>query len=149
MNEQDKDCVAYCGLYCGDCPIGKGEIADLAERLMDKLRETDFSRIARGLSRLFKEFKELKRYPQFAEVLATMQRLRCQKPCRYDGGEDSCRIRTCCRNENIAGCWQCEEFENCKKLAWIEPVNHDAHLKNLRMVKKQGIDGFLKGKRHW
>ena len=25
----------------------------------------------------------------------------------------------------------------------------DAHIKNLRKIKKRGIDGFLQGKRHW
>lgn len=28
--------------------------------------------------------------------------------------------------------------------------NHgDAHLKNLRKIRKQGIDRFLEGKKHW
>ena len=33
MSKQDKNLVAYCGLYCGDCPIYKGKIADLARDL--------------------------------------------------------------------------------------------------------------------
>ena len=33
MSKQDKNLVAYCGLYCGDCPMYKGKIADLARDL--------------------------------------------------------------------------------------------------------------------
>jgi len=48
----------------------------------------------------------------------------------------------------IKGCWECEEFEMCDKLDFLKPIHGDAHLKNPRKIKKQGIDRFLKGKRH-
>lgn len=38
----DKKLVAYCGLYCGDCFIGRQEIASLAGELLDKLKEAGF-----------------------------------------------------------------------------------------------------------
>jgi len=60
---ESKDLVAYCGLYCGDCPGYKGEIADLARDLMKKLREEKFDRAAKWLSETVKPFKK---YDAFA-----------------------------------------------------------------------------------
>ena len=54
MYEEDKNLIAYCGLYCGNCINYKGEIADLARDLRKKLREAKFTRIAQGLSKFFK-----------------------------------------------------------------------------------------------
>ena len=51
MSEQNKDLIAYCGLYCGDCFNYKGEIADLARDLRKKLREEKFDRVSCGLAR--------------------------------------------------------------------------------------------------
>lgn len=33
MSKEDKNLIAYCGLYCGDYPIHRGKIADLARDL--------------------------------------------------------------------------------------------------------------------
>jgi hypothetical protein len=56
---QDESWIAYCGLYCGDCPIYAGEIADLAKALLGKLDESDFQRIAKGLAELVVECRPL------------------------------------------------------------------------------------------
>ena len=82
MSEQNKDLIAYCGLYCGDCINYKGEIADLARDLRKKLREGKFDRVSQGLSSFLKEFKN---YEQCYEVLGGMVRLRCKKACRGGG----------------------------------------------------------------
>jgi hypothetical protein len=65
------------------------------------------------------------------------------------GGPPFCKIRKCCQKKGIEGCWKCEEFETCKKLDFLEPIHKDAHIKNLRKIKKQGIDKFLEGKKYW
>ena len=46
MLAKDKDLIAYCGLYCGDCFNHKDEIADLARDLRKKLREAKFDRVS-------------------------------------------------------------------------------------------------------
>jgi len=142
----DKELIAYCGLYCGDCFFYKGEIADLARDLRKKLREEDFSRFSQGLSKFFKGFED---YEQCYKVLGGMVKLRCKKTCRGGGGPPFCQIRKCCQKKGVEGCWECDEFETCKKLGFLKPNNGDAHIKNLRNIKKGGIDGFLKGKRYW
>ena len=141
---ENKDLIAYCGLYCGDCFNYKGEIADLARDLRKKLREVKFDRVSQGLSKFFKEFNN---YGQCYEVLGAMVRLRCKRTCHHGGGNPSCKIRTCCQKKNMLGCWECDEFEVCNKLVFLKPIHGDANLKNLRKLKKQGVDSFLEGTR--
>ena len=145
MNE-DENLIAYCGLYCGDCFNYKGEIADLARDLRKKLRETKFSGVAQDLSRYFKEFNN---YDQCYEVLGAMVRLRCKRACRNGGGNPACKVRICCQKKNIRGCWECDEFETCNKLDFLKPIHGDANLKNLKKLKKQGVDSFLQGTRYY
>ena len=78
-----------------------------------------------------------------------MVRLRCQKACKGDGGNPFCKIRKCCQKKECEGCWECEEFETCEKLDFLNSIHGDAHIKNLKKIKKQGIDKFLEGKKYW
>lgn len=146
---ENKHHIAYCGLYCRDCIIFKAEIADLAKDLKKKLVRCNFNRIAQGFFTLFDEFREFKNYKQCYEVLEAMDRLRCKDVCRDGGGTPSCKIRSCCKNLGIDGCWECQEFESCNKLEYLRPVNEDAPLRNLRIIKSNGIEGFIKGTKHW
>ena len=119
MDIKDPNLIAYCGLYCGDCFFYKGEIADLARDLRKKLREARLNRTYEEFSKFAREFKN---YPQ---------------------------IRKCAQNRGIEGCWECDEFETCQKLDFLRPNHGEAHLKNLRKIRKGGIERFLEGKRYW
>jgi len=137
----DGDLIAYCGLYCGDCFGYKGKVADLARDLRKELRQAKFEEAVKGIP-----FKEFQHYNECYEVLGAMVRLRCKSACRGGGGNPFCKIRKCCQTKDVEGCWECGDFETCGKLDFLK-VNHgDAHIKNLRKIKKQGIDEFLKGK---
>lgn len=136
--------IAYCGLYCGDCFGYKGKIAELAKDLRRELRQEKFEKMVKGIP-----FKALKNYKECYEVLGVLVRLRCTNACRGGGGNPFCKIRKCCQKKGIEGCWGCNDFETCEKLDSLK-VNHgDAHIKNLRIIKKKGIDKFLKGKKYW
>lgn len=145
---EEKELVAYCGLYCGDCFIYKGKIADLARDLRKELRQAKFDRQAESMSTVsfFKSFKD---YQQCYDVLGAMVRFRCKNACRGGGGPPFCKVRKCCQKKEIEGCWQCDEFETCEKLDFLNSVHGDAHLKNLRKLKKQGVNAFIEGKRYW
>jgi hypothetical protein len=78
-----------------------------------------------------------------------MVKFRCHKGCRNDGGPPFSKIRGCCTEKEIAGCWQCADFERCDKLDFLQPVHGEAHIKNLKMLKKKGTAAFVDGKRHW
>jgi len=138
--DEDKNLIAYCGLYCGDCFNYKGEIAALARDLRKKLREENFAVASQGLSRYFKEFAH---YEQCYAVLGAMVRLRCKRGCKGGGGNPACKAIACCQKKDIAGCWECAEFETCTRLDFLKPIHGDEHLKNLRKLKKQGVKALL------
>jgi hypothetical protein len=138
--------MTYCGLYCGDCFFHKGEIADLARDLRKKLRDERFKERHEAFASIFKEFKDFERC---YDVLGAMVRMRCKRACRNGGGPPVCKIRECCKKRAIDGCWECGEFETCKKLEFLEMVHKDAHIKNLRTIRKRGVDAFVDGKRNW
>ena len=145
---EEKDLVAYCGLYCGDCFAHQGKIADLARDLRKELRQAKFDRQAEAMSDI-SFFEVLKKYSECYEVLGALVKFRCKKACRGGGGPPFCKIRKCCQRKSIEGCWQCDEFESCEKLDFLKPVHEEAHLKDLRILKKQGTDAFIQGKRYW
>ena len=144
MGEKNEYLIAYCGLYCGDCSSYKGKIADLARDLRKELRQAKFDKLAEGIP-----FKEFQHYKKCYEVLGGMVKLRCKSACRGGGGNPFCGIRKCCQKKEITGCWQCDEFETCEKLDFLKPIHGDAHLKNLRKIRRMGIDSFLEGKRYY
>lgn len=140
--------IAYCGLYCNECFSYTGKIADLARDLRKELRQERFDKTAESLSSI-PFFKVFKGYPGCYEVLGAMVKLRCRKGCRNGGGDPFCAIRRCCIKKGFEGCWECDEFEDCKKMDFLK-VNHgDAHIKNLRKIRKKGKEEFLKGKKYW
>lgn len=135
--------TSYCGLYCGDCAFGKGTIPDLARDLRKELRETRFERVAEVIP-----FPEFKKYTDCYEVLGAMVKLRC-KGCRGGSRSKYCHIAQCALKKGLGGCWECEELSGCAKLDFLVPVHGDAHLKNLRAIKKAGVDEWEQGKRLW
>lgn len=145
MNEENKNLIAYCGLYCGDCFFFKGRIAGLAKELRKELRKAK-------LKQNYKEFisfsKEFSHFPECYRLLGVMVKMRC-RGCRNGDGFPFCKIRKCCEKKGFLGCWECEEFETCKKLDFLKPTHKDAHLRNLKKLQKQGIEGFLNSKRYW
>ena len=145
---EEKDLIAYCGLYCGDCFGYRGKVADLARDLRKELRQTKFEKTADFLST--QSFLEVfKNYRQCYEVLGALVKFRCKKACKGGGGPPFCKMRKCCQKKGIEGCWQCEEFETCENLDFLKPSHDDAHLQNLRKIKKVGVAGFLEGNKCW
>ena len=149
MRNHNRALVAYCGLYCGDCVVRKGEIADLSKSLLARLRKAQFQRVGPGLATLFKEFRALENTAQCCGCLHALSALRCGKTCREGGGSPRCAIRTCCREKGLEGCWDCDAFEQCPKLAYLEPVNGDAVLRNIGKIRKAGMAAFLRGRKYW
>jgi len=142
------DLIGYCGMYCGDCVGQTQTVANLAKDLRAELRRYKFQDTAKDFAKIpiFKEFKD---YDKCYNLLGTMMKMRCNKTCRGGGGPPDCKIRICCRNKGIKGCWLCKDFPTCDTLSFLEVHHGKAHLKNLRKIKKLGPITFLKGKRYW
>ena len=94
-------------------------------------------------------WKDFKNYDECYKVLGAIVKFRCRKGCRAGGGSPFCKIRKCAQKKEIEGCWLCEDFEECEKLDFLNPVHGDAHKKNLRKIKRKGKQDFIKGKRLW
>ena len=148
MSKEDRNLIAYCGLYCGDCFGHKGKVADLARDLRKELRQARFEKTAEFMS-TFSFFEVFKNYGQCYEVLGALVKLRCKKTCKGGGGPPFCKMRKCSQKKGIDGCWQCEEFETCENLDFLKAGHGEAPLKNLRILKSKGVAAFLAGKRHW
>jgi hypothetical protein len=118
MNE-NKPIISYCGLFCSECFSHVGRIADLSRDLRKELRQERFDKTAESLSAV-SFFKIFNKYPDCYEVLGAMVRLRCKKGCREGGGDPFCAIRRCCVKKGFEGCWECEEFEDCRKMDFLK-----------------------------
>ncbi len=143
MKNEEEELTAYCGLYCGDCFGYKGTIPDLARDLRKELRKYKFDSVAKVIP-----FKEFKNYEECYACLGGMVRLRC-KGCRGGSRSKFCNIAKCVIKKGFEGCWECDEFQDCKKLNFLEPVHKDAVLKNLRRIKQVGVSEWINGNRHW
>ena len=141
--------IAYCGLFCGDCIIRNGKIGILSAKLL-KLTETDsFQKLVVGLPEVMPRFEPLKDYQPLKRVLAAMTELDCNNYCKKGGGSAACRIRQCCKENSIEGCWDCDDFVNCETLAWLDPVHAGANVKNIERIRKIGTAHFLEGPKCW
>jgi len=150
MNDikEDTNLIAFCGLYCGDCHGYTGKIPDLARDLRKELREIHYDKFASLIS-TYTFGKDFKNYDECYKVLGAMVKFRCRKGCRNGGGSPFCKIRKCVQKHGFDGCWECAEFETCKELQFLETVHGDAHIKNLRKLRKYGQEEFAKGKTLW
>lgn len=120
----------------------------MARDLRKELRNYRFDKTAELLSAI-PFFKSYSKYPECYEVLGAMVKMRCGKSCKNGGGNPGCKIRQCSKKKGFDGCWECQEFESCKKLAYLEGNHGKAHIRNLRVIKKKGVEEFLKGNKHW
>jgi len=144
MNRSRRAPLAYCGLYCGDCFLYTGEVADLARDLRAALRKNRFDIFAAAVP-----FRGLRKYLECYEALGAMVKLRCRRGCPGGGGPPFCNIRSCCLWNGYAGCWECSVFASCAKLKRLEKVHGSAHLGNIRRLKRVGVDRFIAGPRKW
>ena len=49
MDKSMSSLVSYCGLYCGDCVIRRGELGSHAGVLLKEMETPEFERLAEGL----------------------------------------------------------------------------------------------------
>lgn len=148
IKKENSNLIAFCGLYCGDCHGYTGKIPDLARDLRKELREIHYDKFASFISN-YSFGEDFKKYDECYKVLGAMVKFRCRKSCRNGGGSPFCKIRKCVQKKGSNGCWECSEFEICKELQFLQAVHGNAHIKNLRKIKKSGREEFVKGKRLW
>ena len=140
------DMLGYCGIYCGDCPSCTQEVADTARELRRLLRKQKIDKAAGMLSKM-PQFKAFRHFDKGYELLGAMMKIRCKnKCCRLGGWGGKCPIKTCAKKKGYKGCWQCDDFGDCEKLKLLEYDGMAPHLKNIRKIRKSGVQAFLKSK---
>jgi hypothetical protein len=148
-NENKKSTlVSYCGLYCPDCPLYLGKISDMARDLRKELRDVQYDKFAKYISKLPKG-KKFEHFKDCYDVMGAMMMFRCEGGCRQGGGTDNCQVRQCNQDKNFEGCWQCTKYEHCKKLDVLNALHGNSHRNNVKEIKKRGINEFAKGNRRW
>lgn len=120
--------VAYCGLDCGTCFGYTKTVSEAAKNLRRTMR-------AEKIKQVWPSMPFLGDYSSFKKDLDALAGLRC-KGCRDGGGNPFCKIRKCAQKNGYEGCWECDQFESCDKLTFLEAGHKDAHLKSLRRLKR-------------
>jgi hypothetical protein len=142
------DEVAYCGLHCTRCFGNTGAVADLARDLRKELRAYRYDLFAEvaareGFGKVFAD------YDKCYQVLGAMVKFRCRKGCRPGGGNPFCNIRKCAKGRGHEGCWECDEFAECEKLEFLEGAHGGAHTRNLRRLRRDGVEEFVEKGGEW
>ena len=142
----EKDLLAYCGLFCGDCAGYTGDIASAAAELADSLDRYQFQRTA---TVMFPE--QVGDYDALRGTLAFLTELKCPATCRERSADDTdCQILACCVERGFPACYQCDAFESCSKLASLEALHGDSCIRNLRSIREMGLETWLaEGQRFW
>jgi hypothetical protein len=138
----NKELLAYCGFYCGDCLGYTGVIADAAQNMMRVLEKYKFDQTAECV---FPE--KLRDYDEFCEMLAFMTSLRCAGVCRKeerDSEPSGCEVKNCCRERGFYACYECDDFETCDKLKSIHKELHtDSCVRNMRAIREMGLEAWI------
>lgn len=120
--------TAYCGLDCSMCFGYTKTVSEAAKQLRRTMR-------AEKIKQVWPSMPFLGDYDAFKKDLDALAGLRC-KGCRDGGGNPFCKIRKCAQKLNYEGCWECNEFEACDKLTFLEAGHKDEHLRNLRKLRR-------------
>ncbi|MBW1616605.1 MAG: DUF3795 domain-containing protein [Deltaproteobacteria bacterium] len=136
----EKDLTTYCGIYCGDCPRYKAKFADMCVDISEEFERSHFSELAQVIEINNKEFQG---YDKALLLLKSISSLKCNAPCRLGSGKaKNCEVIKCNKSKNIDGCWDCDDFEECKKLDFLKHFCGDAPIKNIRKIKKYGVENW-------
>ena len=143
MSDDPSRMTAYCGLYCEECTFHTGSIPDLARDLRKELRRVRFDKVSEVIP-----FLDAEVYEQTYEFLGNLVKLRC-KGCKISARSQFCGVAQCAVKKGYEGCWECSEFATCSEMDFLVPVHGDAHVKNLRKIKKVGVKEWAAGNPLW
>ena len=146
---EEIELIGYCGLYCGDCIRYRSRASDLAGELLCELHKTEFVKYAAiksgSATNQLDAVKKFEHYGECCEVLEAIVALQCNSPCRIGGGcaPPPCDILACCREKGFDGCWQCTEFEKCRRFESLREIHGDSPRQNLKTIRKFGLDKWV------
>jgi hypothetical protein len=135
-----------------DCIPNNRRLLDLVKELAEVLDEVGFDEYAAHKAHREPIFND---YSTFRKVLDAIPRIECSGSC-YEGPVSElgcardCSIRRCVIDQGLAGCWECDEIDNCEFMRSCKDF-HPGLESNLRMIREQGIEGWLdkRGTHYW
>ncbi len=129
---ENRDFLAYCGLYCKLCSIGT-RVPKQAALLRETMQKSGYEYFGEFAYSDFKPF--WKTLAELSEI--RMDDCRCRNGC----GDPECRIRTCAVERNLESCAFCENFP-CEHINALAAGYPNLIANNLR-IKEIGIDAWL------
>lgn len=135
--------IAYCGVFCKECPANIKQIAFYAHDLKGEIDNYESKRLLHQLKSLDEELNTIGNFKVFYEILEYLEELKCDSPCRECSGNPRCEVGICCKNKALSGCWECIEFNHCGKLNDLKDALGKAYLDDIRLLREEGMDRFL------
>jgi hypothetical protein len=136
--------LAYCGNYCGDCLLFHGEVTDLARVLLRRLKQMEQDHSEHHSPQLPHSVLYQQYCHRLYEALYAIDMLRCTRLCREGGGSESCKVRKCCVQHELDGCWDCTELTQCSILHEFSAASFEAKMRTLLEIRENGVEEFLK-----
>lgn len=157
----DKKFICPCGLVCTDCLFYKPEIYESAQKLrntitdsqldvfLTSISETDsWKSIANHLNGEQSDFKKyfevFRNFQDFMNILEGLTKLQCKSTCRETGGCSmggklhKCEAVKCIQSKGYEGCWECQDYNQCKKLNFVKKVYGDTINETFSIMRADG-----------
>jgi len=135
--EERKNAISYCGVYCLKCDWLSGRIKEAADDILQMIRERpELREWCQG------EEKESYDVGNFTKILEYLSKTGfCRFTCKQGSGWNVCPVRRCCESKGLAFCCECEEFP-CKR--WGKWPFDETKLNNLKQIKEIGAEEWIK-----
>jgi hypothetical protein len=116
--ENVRNQIGFCGIWCGSCVVGNGNLKDLAKRCehiiggygVDEWGAEDQGFNGQG----------------FMKALQSIQEIPICRGCLKGGGKTDCEIRACASNRKLSDCMECNETKTCGKQEALQKVRTGA-----------------------
>ena len=132
MNDNSKP-YGVCGVYCGQCPSGKGKIKNIAKELR-RLIIKDYE----WVESVIKEFD----YVNFLKGLEWFTKQQCPTCTKIK--DPWCEVRKCEKiiKKKFKSCLLCEDFLNCPRTKY-QRERYPFVIDHYHRVKKFGFEKHL------
>lgn len=104
MPVKNRDEIAFCGLRCGSCILGKGASKEKAKQILEEISDLDLDNWHEQLLK-----QEPFNYDDFKKGLKWLTTLDCNG-CHAGGGDPECTIRKCGKEKGLSNCGECSEM---------------------------------------
>lgn len=126
--ENVKNQMAYCGLWCGSCLVGNGELNELVVKCRRAL--ADYSVDEWGPKDV-----------EYGNLLKWLDAIGSMEPCPgclKGGGRTDCEIRACATEKGLAECVDCDTHGACRNSAILGHMRSGALRVGMKVKDKRG-----------